>query len=574
MSPEIWEVLDLAPVRDRDAIRRAYARRLKVTSPEDDPEAFRTLREAYEQALASLDWDWAWDDQTGGDADEDPGQDRPAAEVFVDVSELLTLMPGAKLFPASQPYQPSTLSGHDAHEGLLVQLERLIIEPAGDATRLEPALAAILASPAMEDLAVAVHTEQRLAHLIADNAPRSDALVRPAINAFRWSRDRIGRRDGGTIEAVLDRDADIVFRTGVLRGEGPRRLAFLALTRPPGQGLRWRDRFWPDFEPAMRVLVTEINGRRPSLRADLNAETLTAWEARLDRPYMPSLVFWVAAVAPLLPAVIALMASPLTALGVYLAGAAACVAGAGSWIFGVAPLRRAWRETWDWRAPTWVRFGWAPAGIALLLLAALAPDQAWVTAAVAACATALAFWAIVTSEIETDSTPGAWPLPMKLLVGQGPLVVWWGFMMMVAPEATPLAATAAFAGAVIASAAGASSLPILWYRWAVRPLRFVLILALAGAAIWTALQLLDPSAATGGAAMAAAATAAVVLAHRPAAGGLGSTALQWRYRIQAFSLFAMVGGGTELGWLKVSGLWLLAGVAVALIGAIAVEKDL
>jgi hypothetical protein len=221
-----------------------------------------------------------------------------------------------------------------------------------------------------------------------------------------------------------------------------------------------------------------------------------------------------------------------------------------------------------------VRFGPAAASIALLLLAGVAPDNVWATVGVAVGATVVALWAVITGQIEADPTPGAWPLPLKLLVGQGLLAAWWGFLMTVAPEATPPAATAAFVGAVIVSAVGATSLPILWYRWTGRPLRFVLILALAGAAIWSASRLLDPREAMGGAALAAAATAAVVLAHRPAAGGLGSTALQWRYRVQAFSLFIMVGAGTELGWLKVTGLWLLAGVAVALIGAIAVEKDL
>jgi hypothetical protein len=572
VNPLIWKVLDLAPIRDRDAIRRAYARRLKVTSPEDDAEGFRTLREAYEQALASLDWDWAWED---GD-DGDDGQVQPVAGVLVGASDVLTLLQGGvRAFDAGRPPEPSTPHGHEAHERLLADLEQLVAEPGDDApARLEAALAAIVASPAMEMLAVAVHTEQRIADLIAGHAPRSDALVRPAINAFRWSRDRTGLHGGGAIEAVLDRDADIVFRTGVLRDQGSRRPAFLALTRPLRQGPSWRDRCWPGFEPAMRALLAEINQRRPSLRADVDPETLAAWEERLGRPHLSSTVLWIAVLAPLVPAPLGLMVSPLMALGIYMMGAAACLAACSLWVFGVAPLRRAWRESWEWRAPMWARAGWAPASLALLLLAGFAPARAWATVGVGLCATALALWAVITSEIEADPSPNAWPLPLKLLVGQSVLAVWWGFLMTVAPEATPPAATAAFVGAVIASAAGASSLPVLWYRWTVRPLRLALILGLAGAAIWTALQLLDPREATGAAALAAAATAAVVLAHRPAAGGLGSTALQWRYRIQAFSLFPMVGAGTELGWLKVSGLWLLAGVAVALIGAVVVEKDL
>ena len=49
---DIWEILQLGETCDRNAIRRAYAERAREFNPEEHPEEFLRIREAYERALA------------------------------------------------------------------------------------------------------------------------------------------------------------------------------------------------------------------------------------------------------------------------------------------------------------------------------------------------------------------------------------------------------------------------------------------------------------------------------------------------------------------------------------------
>ncbi|MBV4422873.1 J domain-containing protein [Clostridium tyrobutyricum] len=46
-----WDILGIEPTEDKSAIKEAYASQLNLHHPEDDPEGFQALREAYETAL-------------------------------------------------------------------------------------------------------------------------------------------------------------------------------------------------------------------------------------------------------------------------------------------------------------------------------------------------------------------------------------------------------------------------------------------------------------------------------------------------------------------------------------------
>ena len=50
---DCWHILQIEPTSDERAIKRAYAKLLKTTRPDDDAEGYQRLREAFDEALAT-----------------------------------------------------------------------------------------------------------------------------------------------------------------------------------------------------------------------------------------------------------------------------------------------------------------------------------------------------------------------------------------------------------------------------------------------------------------------------------------------------------------------------------------
>ena len=90
---DCWEILHIAPTGDERAIRRAYAKLLKSTRPDDDAEGYQRLREAFDEALSHAPYideeedadDWSWDNADNDEANVSDDPDEAQTE-YVDES--------------------------------------------------------------------------------------------------------------------------------------------------------------------------------------------------------------------------------------------------------------------------------------------------------------------------------------------------------------------------------------------------------------------------------------------------------------------------------------------------------
>ena len=88
---DCWQILDIEPTDDERAIKRAYAKQLKTTRPDDDAAAYQQLREAFDYALAIaphiyIDADGDEDEDADGDIwpSENDGQPETGQTGFSD----------------------------------------------------------------------------------------------------------------------------------------------------------------------------------------------------------------------------------------------------------------------------------------------------------------------------------------------------------------------------------------------------------------------------------------------------------------------------------------------------------
>ncbi len=191
MSADIWRHLGIAETDSEADIRRAYAERLKVTNPEDDPEGFKRLRSAYERALNHVRWNarYAQMNSEGAEASGESEDDVSDYDYIDDLSQPTPPrehVRRAGLEPAPEP--DPELERHDA----LKQNLAAALAAGKSPWEVQAAFQAIATNPAMERLDVHAETEMWIANLVR-RYNGGGALIDHAFAHFKWDgQNRIG----------------------------------------------------------------------------------------------------------------------------------------------------------------------------------------------------------------------------------------------------------------------------------------------------------------------------------------------------------------------------------------------
>lgn len=213
--------LGLAPDADERAIRRAYARELKLIDQEADPEGFQALREAYEDAL--------FDARSGMAGTR--GQPQTEAEVEgTPTGAGPTEAPEAEAIPC-----PPAAIGPDADAAAVFAAfrQRMLSAPFGPEDLHDS-----LNDPRLINIEARTLFEQHVADLLADSwQPGNETLLPAASSVFGWRDDRRRMRSlgfaGYVLDMVIDERASFDQQPEDARNQQRRLIARLRDDTPP-----------------------------------------------------------------------------------------------------------------------------------------------------------------------------------------------------------------------------------------------------------------------------------------------------------------------------------------------------
>jgi hypothetical protein len=280
---DAWSILGIEPIDDDRAIRRAYARTLKRTHPEDDPQGFQALREAYEEALAMAAharWcDEQADDDEGDLADgrDDVANENPAVAVLT-VSD-----------------------APDDDDRRAIPMLRSALAQAvetDDPTTAAALLDTLLHHPAIDDVFVQADTENWLADMLAENMPQSDGLIAPVVGHFGWD-DRSAGGSSWQVETLLARRDELALIASWTAPRSDYRPAWDMLVAPPRRGrlLRLID---PSVAPYVRRILATVD-LHPRIAIAFDEDSAGwwrrafGWQAEIKAGFGRAIFWWIAA---------------------------------------------------------------------------------------------------------------------------------------------------------------------------------------------------------------------------------------------------------------------------------------
>ncbi|MDR0210810.1 MAG: J domain-containing protein [Pseudomonas putida] len=282
---DAWEVLGLEADADERAIKRAYARLLKVHRPDEDAEAFQRLREAYESALGEARWRAEYESEEDGDI---------AQPLLAEAAVVQEQAPPPALLPATEIPADYHLAAVPEPEISMTLIRQWLEE--GRERQLIEVLPGLLSSEALLSFDRRQQFEEHLLELLEYNEHWSPALFERISQLLGWD-DARGHLpcEPWRWHRLLDRCTAVAELEGLRRDlDGPRperALSFVFNDLDDLHRRRLADSFTQsEWQHCLRV-SDQVESQSQTLCERLGLDVQEGWRRWLPRSFGPLFVY-------------------------------------------------------------------------------------------------------------------------------------------------------------------------------------------------------------------------------------------------------------------------------------------
>lgn len=293
-----WEILGIEPSADERVIKRAYAQRLKVARPDEDPKQFQALRTAYEYAL-----DTARHTQFGISTETTAQQievhtanETPVSFYAMDRQPYRVRMEDAT-FSAQRPDVIAQTVWHGFKEqcGRLAESvpQDILFDQVLDTAKTE--LTSVLKQPNLDSLE-AREIFKHMAFAYCAQEAASPVIRIACLEVLKWEEER----------KLINFDSDPQTRRAIDRAIADKQFSFLqekaqhstavkALLKPGMVKIAWRKFYGVEFASDMRNCISHIRTSMPEVEHyRLGQENVAMWLDAAARPW-PTLIAFICA---------------------------------------------------------------------------------------------------------------------------------------------------------------------------------------------------------------------------------------------------------------------------------------
>lgn len=259
----IWKILGISKTKDKNKIRRAYAKALKNSNPEEKPEEFKKLRKAFEEAIEFADYDYDYEEES--------------FDIKPIVKENIYIENNHQFSKNDEEINEINQDETQYNSELIKFFKYLKKAENIESNTLISGMKFLLNLPHLANVTNYIDFENEIKNYILYGEANRDELIEPAIFVFKWNKNEIGIDNNFLLQNIFDRRKDLLKLKEFELPYDDYYDAANAIKNPPEKYDMWYKIKHPFIGKKISSFIKLLYGQHRSLISHYGEENIQKW---------------------------------------------------------------------------------------------------------------------------------------------------------------------------------------------------------------------------------------------------------------------------------------------------------